>query len=194
MISLFLHDYWWLQTQETLSSSKVQLVPRDMWLLLQCILKQFSNLYILPQMLFSLIVDAGTHKFQDTGNAKLPRMMSNQNLARSNPEPPLIAFRRPPNLRNLLVHARLSPPSTTTTLATGTSPCGGRGCKTRGIILPNNTTLASHKTGKQFTLSFRATCKTPDVVYSISVNMLVKPDSPYICASMATEVTSPTKD
>ena len=94
-----------------------------------------------------------------------PLLLSSERLARSNPEPPLISFRRPPNLRDLLVHARLSPPSTTTTLATGTSPCGGRGCKTCGIILPNNATLASHKTGKQFTLSFRATCKTADVVY-----------------------------
>ena len=42
-------------------------------------------------------------------------------------EPPVIAFRQPPNLRSLLVHTRLNPSPDTPT--GGNSPCGNNRCQ-----------------------------------------------------------------
>ena len=79
------------------------------------------------------------------------------------PEPPLIAFRRPKNLRDLLVRAELrqnqrSPP--------GNKKCGNPKCKTCSILITEST-FSSHSNGKSFTLKSTATCKTTNVIYMI---------------------------
>ena len=59
------------------------------------------------------------------------------------PEPPLIAYRRPKNLRDLLVRAEVT---IRERKQPGTRPCGGRGCKTCPMLQTMDS-ITSHSTG-----------------------------------------------
>ena len=80
------------------------------------------------------------------------------------PWPPLIAFRHPKNLKDLLVRATLT---TTQHNAPGNYRCGSGGGKTCPILLTTNT-FASHMTGERFTISIIASCKSYSVIYLIT--------------------------
>ena len=76
---------------------------------------------------------------------------------------PIIAFRHPKSLRDLLVSAELktsehSPP--------GNQRCGSSRCKTC-LILQTTAEFTSHSTGQQYQLKMTASCKTMNVVYMI---------------------------
>ena len=80
---------------------------------------------------------------------------------RAFPKPPTIAYRRPKNLRDLLVRADLAP---RTPHPRGTTLCGRSRCKTCSALISTDT-FTSHYTGKTYTLRTAATCKSRDVVY-----------------------------
>lgn len=84
-------------------------------------------------------------------------------LKRSVPVPPMIAYRRPRNLRDLLVRADLKPPLRQ---PPGNRPCGGCGCKTCPMLLPTDC-ITSPITGITHQIKVAATCKTTNVVYVI---------------------------
>ena len=63
-----------------------------------------------------------------------PILHTTQRLQKVFPDTPLHAYRRPKNLRDLLVHAELSPPELSTAL--GSTPCGSRRCLTCKHITP----------------------------------------------------------
>jgi len=91
-------------------------------------------------------------------------LSSSDRLVRAFPEPPVVAYRRPKNLRDLLVHATLQAPQITAK-PLGTTPCRGRGCKTCSMILPESTKVVSHTTKASFPLQVSASCKTSDIIY-----------------------------
>ena len=77
--------------------------------------------------------------------------------------PPLIAFRRPKNLKDLLVHATLSWRANETV---GNFRCSTNRCKTCPILKTTNVFI-SKATGERFTIKIHATCKTNNIVYLI---------------------------
>ena len=77
--------------------------------------------------------------------------------------PPIIAFRRPKNLRDLLVRADLT---SCTNETPGNSVCGAVRCKTCPILKTTNA-FCSTVTGERFTIKIHATCKTSNIVYLI---------------------------
>ena len=77
------------------------------------------------------------------------------------PEPPLVAYRRPPNLRNFLVRAAYGQKRAT---HEGNSRCNQPRCKTCAHIR-TGTTLRSTTTGERFRVKATANCLTRNVVY-----------------------------
>ena len=79
------------------------------------------------------------------------------------PKPPLVAYRRPPNLRDLLVRAAYRQTKET---YEGNSRCQQSRCKTCAHI-KTGTTFHSTTTGKRFRVKATANCQTRNVVYLI---------------------------
>ena len=77
--------------------------------------------------------------------------------------PPMIAFRRPKNLKDLLVHASLTSYANETP---GNFLCGTIRCKTCPILKTTNV-ICSKVTGERFNIKLHATCKTSNIVYLI---------------------------
>ena len=76
-------------------------------------------------------------------------------------EPPLIAFKRQQNLRDMLVHSRLS---SSTVPNAGTHPCANSSCSICPFLDPQNTVTGPNK---KFTVTRRFTCSSPNVVYAV---------------------------
>ena len=102
--------------------------------------------------------------FHLTTKRHLPILHASERLRRAFEHPPLIAFRRPRNLRDLLVRATLT---TTTYEPPGNYPCGVPRCKTCPILRATDE-FSSHTTGKVFKVNFRASCKSSNVIYLIT--------------------------
>ena len=85
----------------------------------------------------------------------LPIFHTSQRLKQALPNPPLVAFRRPKNLRDLLVRANLQTPAPPTN--TGNIACGNKRCKTCSVI-NNNSTFKSHATGREHKIRAHITC------------------------------------
>ena len=81
------------------------------------------------------------------------------------PSPPMISFRRPKNLRDLLVHATLTT-TTTTNRVFGSFQCCGSRQKTYPILRTTNT-FTSNVTNEHFIIKVYASCKTMNVNYLI---------------------------
>ena len=76
---------------------------------------------------------------------------------------PLIAFRRPRNLKDLLVRAALQPMPRE---PPGNHPCGAPRCKTCPTLVTSDK-FSSHTTGKSFKVKIRASCKSSNAIYLI---------------------------
>ena len=75
------------------------------------------------------------------------------------------ATRRPRNLKDLLIHARISTPSPS--LLTGNSPCKGRNCKCCAEIVTWNT-FSSTTTSRTYNIRSEMACKSSNLVYLIT--------------------------
>ena len=80
------------------------------------------------------------------------------------PEYPIVAYRRPRNLRDMLVSADLKPQYLLP--AYGSTPCGSKRCLTCQHI-QTGTTIQSTSTGCTFKLHVTANCKTSNIIYVI---------------------------
>ena len=95
----------------------------------------------------------------------LPILHTSSRLKQAVPNPPLVAFRRPNNLRDLLVRAKLNTPAPPTN--TGNNMCGHARCKCCKEIVTTNH-FRSHSTGRQYNIRAHITCKARNLVYMIS--------------------------
>ena len=109
----------------------------------------------------------GLTKLSSIVRKHLPTLHISDKLRKAIPNPPLVAYRRPPNLRDLLVRAEVKTP-TPPTLGDN-APCGSRRCKTCPLIKHTNT-FTSNTTGRRYTIRNQFTCKTKNIVYMISCN------------------------
>jgi hypothetical protein len=77
------------------------------------------------------------------------------------PEPPVGAFRRPKSIKDTLVRAAVSRPSSTVGQC---KPCGDKHCKWC-LQLQHAQAFHSKTTGKEYKIFCNVNCKTPNVVY-----------------------------
>ena len=80
------------------------------------------------------------------------------------PNAPLVAYRRPRSLKDLLVRASIRLPENI--LHEGSRQCGRRRCKTCAHVR-TGTDFTSAATGKKFSARVSATCKTSNIIYLI---------------------------
>ena len=83
--------------------------------------------------------------------------------------PPVVAFRRFPNLRDLLVTTKLSPNSANPQLPCGSFRCG-KNCATCRYISHGLTTYTFFSTGETRPRKFNLTCETKNLIYLIQCN------------------------
>ena len=79
------------------------------------------------------------------------------------PNPPLVAKRRPKNLKDLLVRATMKPPQQ---LHEGKSPCGRPRCK-NCVHIRTSMTFASAIMEQKFRARVTANCRTKNIIYLI---------------------------
>ena len=102
--------------------------------------------------------------FHTTAKKHLPILQASVRLREAFRYPPLIAFRRPRNLKDFLVRATLT---STPSKSPGNYPCGAPRCKTCPILKVTDE-FSSHTTGQLFKVKFRASCKSSNIVYLIT--------------------------
>ena len=83
--------------------------------------------------------------------------------------PPVVAFRRSPNLRDLLVTAKLPFNSTNPQLPSGSFRCG-KNCATCPYISHGLTTCTFFSTGETRPIKSNLTCETKNLIYMIQCN------------------------
>ena len=87
------------------------------------------------------------------------------NLKRVFPKPSLIAYRRPKNLREHLIRAKISSKRRSSRLKKGYSPCN-EGCQTWWVS-KRTQSHSTKRTGKKWNISAPITCKTKNVIYHL---------------------------
>ena len=88
-------------------------------------------------------------------------------LAKLFPEPPVVAFRRPKSIKDTLVRAAVSRPSSTVGQC---KPCGDKRCKCC-LQLQHAQVFHSKMTGKEYKIFCNVNCKTPNVVYLLDCHV-----------------------
>ena len=83
--------------------------------------------------------------------------------------PPVVAFRRSPNLRDLLVTAKLPSNSANPQVPCGSFRCG-KNCATCPYISHGLTTYTFFSTGETRPIKFNVTCETKNLIYMIQCN------------------------
>ena len=95
----------------------------------------------------------------------LPILHTSSKLKEAIPDPPIIAFRRPKNIKDLLVRAKLNPPSPPTNAIN--TRCNNNHCKCCHEMVTCSK-FKSKTTGRQYNIGAEITCKTRNLVYLIS--------------------------
>ena len=88
-------------------------------------------------------------------------------LAKFFPEPPVVAFRWPKSIKDTLVRAAVSRPSSTVGQC---KPCGDKRCKCC-LQLQHTQVFHSKTTGKEYKIFCNVNCKTPNVVYLLDCHV-----------------------
>jgi hypothetical protein len=83
------------------------------------------------------------------------------------PEPPVVAFLRPKSIKDTLVRAAVSRPSSTVSQC---KPCGDKRC-TWCLQLQHAQVFHSKTTGKEYKIFCNVNCKTPNVVYLLDCHV-----------------------
>jgi hypothetical protein len=91
----------------------------------------------------------------------------NSKLSKVFPEPPMVAFKQPNSLRNLLVRAEMAKPNTTI----GKShSCGDKRCKC-SKHMQHSSSYTSKVTGKQYKIFYTVNCKSANVIYILECSV-----------------------
>ena len=99
---------------------------------------------------------------------KQPILHSSERLSEIFKETPVVAYRRSPNLRDLLVRAKLKTPNTTLNTTPGTFRCESKhGCLTCPHIDHGRTTYTFTNTGEVRQIKQHITCKSTNLTYMI---------------------------
>ena len=94
-------------------------------------------------------------------------MTRNPDTLKAFPQPPMVAYRQPPNLKKMLVHAKLPSTSRDKRVQIGAHKCGKQPCKMCTYVT-NSKTFKSSTTGITYNHKNELTCQTKGVVYLIT--------------------------
>ncbi len=94
-----------------------------------------------------------------------PIIQSHPRLNNAIPELPIIAYKRPKNLRDILIRAQIKPDNYTDQIHS-CHPCNKTRCKTC-THMQNTTSFSSHRTGQSFKIRQDSDCDSSNVVYMI---------------------------
>jgi hypothetical protein len=99
----------------------------------------------------------------------------NSKLSKVFPEPPMVAFKQPNSMRNLLVRAEMPKPNTTI----GKShSCGDKRCKCCKHM-QHSSSYTSKVTGKQYTIFCTVNCKSANVIYILECSVCGESKQPF---------------
>jgi hypothetical protein len=104
---------------------------------------------------------------EDSVRHQLKDIEKSETLAKLFPEPPVVAFRRPKSIKDTLVRAAVSRPSTTVGQC---KSCGDKRCKCC-LQLQHAQVFHSKTTGKEYKIFCNVSCKTPNVVYLLDCHV-----------------------
>ena len=90
-------------------------------------------------------------------------MTKDPNLLKVFPKPPMLAFKQPPNLKSMLVRAKLATNSRPSRINIGTHQCGNS-CPICSYISTSKV-IKSTKTGENIQINSDFSCKTKGVIY-----------------------------
>ncbi len=99
-------------------------------------------------------------------------LQSNDKLKQIFPEPPLISYRRPKNIRDIVVRAKLPPSNdqNDTDSLPGSSPCQSKRCKNCTHMKETNF-FKSSITNQRFEIRQTITCSTSNAIYLIECSI-----------------------
>ena len=99
-----------------------------------------------------------------------PILQSSEKCKKAIPHVPFVSYRKPPNLRNLLVRARMR---STTPQHKGFEPCLSSRCKTCGSSVATSS-FTSHHNNKHFFILHHITCSSTKLIYLITCTLCGK--------------------
>ena len=94
-------------------------------------------------------------------------IQKSETLTKLFPEPPVVAFWRPKSIKDTLVRAAESRPSSTVGQC---KPCGDKHCKCC-LQLQHAQVFHNKTTGKEYKIFCNVNCKTPNVVYLLDCHV-----------------------
>ena len=83
------------------------------------------------------------------------------------PHVPMMAFRRPKNLQDYLVRAKLRPVSNSDRVTKGTMHCKSNRCDVCNYVTPSSS-FTSHTTKRSYNINYQLDCNSNNVVYLIT--------------------------
>ena len=117
---------------------------------------------------FTITYNPALPNIQDILRRKQPILHSTERLKNIFKEVPVVAFRRSPNLRDLLVRAKLASTNKTPKLSAGTFRCGSKhGCLTCPFIENGRTSYTFTNTGETRQIKHHITCNSTNLTYMI---------------------------
>ena len=81
---------------------------------------------------------------------------------------PIVAYKRPKNLRDLLVHTRPPRPARDKNTANGTRQCGSARCKTCAMVQNIQEIQFANQPGRREVIRGKFTCASTNVVYLLT--------------------------
>ena len=117
---------------------------------------------------FTITYNPALPNIQEILHRKQPILNSTDRLQKIFKDKPFIAYRRSPNLRDLLVRAKLKNPNTTPKLTSGTFRCNStHGCLTCPYIDDARTSYTFSNTGETRQIKQHITCNSTNLTYMI---------------------------
>ena len=105
-------------------------------------------------------------KVKEIVNKHWPIIESSKRLNKIFPQKPIMAYRRPKSLRDILVHAKLNPDPSDDGPTGESKPCGNKRCFTCKLMTP--TQIAKSSSGASVKLKRQTNCKSANVIYLIT--------------------------
>ena len=96
-----------------------------------------------------------------------PILSSSDRCKAAIPEVPLVAYRRPKSLKDILVRAKVKRTHNSCDIVKGVSKCGDRRCSVCNYIKIGKVFM-SKATGKQYSINYNFNCNSCNVVYLFS--------------------------
>ena len=96
-----------------------------------------------------------------------PLLQLSDRCSQAVPREPMMAFRRPKNLQDYLVSAKLRPLSNSNRGTKGTMHCKSNRCDVCNYVIPSNS-FTSHTTKRMYNINYQLNCISNNVVYLIT--------------------------